>query len=169
MRRFLAIALIAAGTWSVSAPAQAGAEPVARPTVAKKSVNTAAWETKILKLTNKRRAKHGCVALKANKPLQRAARKHTKKMANADELSHQLAGEKTISGRAEEAGYGKNWRLLAENVAFGYTSPKTVVAAWMKSPGHRRNILNCAYRDLGVSVVIKRGTPWFTQDFGSKN
>ena len=38
--------------------------------------------------------------------------------------------------------------------------------AWMNSPGHRANILNCSYQRLGVGVHEGTGGPWWTQDFG---
>jgi uncharacterized protein YkwD len=40
-----------------------------------------------------------------------------------------------------------------------------VMTAWMNSPGHRANILNCSYTKLGVGVADGTGGPWWTQDF----
>ena len=48
------------------------------------------------------------------------------------------------------------------------TAPAAVVRAWMASPGHRANILNCRLRHLGVGVALSRGQLWWTQDFGRK-
>lgn len=124
-------------------------------------------EARVLKLTNIERKKRGCKPLKTNKNLRKAARKHSKKMARANKMSHQLPGEKTLGKRITAAGY-KNWRMVGENVAYGYPSAKSVVTAWMNSPGHRRNILNCSYRHLGVGVVNSNGVYWYTQNFGRK-
>lgn len=125
------------------------------------------WEKRVLKLTNKQRKKHDCRTLKMKKPLRKAARKHSKRMAAAGNLSHQLPGEPGLGNRVTAAGY-RNWRGVAENIAYGYPTPKSMVKAWMDSPGHRQNILNCDYRHLGVGVTLEGGTPWATQDFGHK-
>lgn len=138
-----------------------------QPAVAAKRLAPTAWEKKILKLTNKQRVKHSCRPLKQNGKLRKAAVKHSKLMAAADTLSHQLPGEASLGNRITAAGY-RNWRGVAENIAYGYPTPKSMVTAWMNSPGHRRNILNCTYRDLGVGVKLKDGIPWATQDFGRK-
>lgn len=131
------------------------------------SLKPAAWQKRILKQTNKHRKKHGCRKLKANKKLRKAARRHSKRMARAGTLSHQLPGEAPLGKRITRAGY-RNWRGVAENIAYGYATPKSMVRAWMNSSGHRKNILNCRYRHLGVGVVLKGGVPWATQNFGHK-
>ena len=60
------------------------------------------------------------------------------------------------------------WRRVAENVAMGYGSPKAVMQAWMASPGHRANILDCRLRHLGVGVVLQGDQVWWTQDFARR-
>ena len=56
--------------------------------------------------------------------------------------------------------------LAAENIARGQGDATSVMKAWMNSPGHRANILNCEYRTLGVGMYDAVGGPWWTQDFG---
>ncbi len=124
-------------------------------------------EQRVLELTNQRRRAHGCTPLRHSVPLRRAARGHTVEMALAGVMSHQLPGEPKFSTRITRAGY-TGWRLVAENVARGFSGPAAVVRAWMNSPGHRRNILNCRLRDLGVGVVLQDGQLWWTQDFGRR-
>lgn len=126
-----------------------------------------AYEDGILALTNQERQLAGCPALRASKPLRKAARRHSVEMAMAGEMSHQLPGEAKFSTRITRAGY-RGWRLVAENVARGFSSPEAVMDAWMDSPTHRRNILNCRIRDLGVGVVLQGGQLWWTQDFGTR-
>lgn len=171
-RRVLAstVTLLLGVLMLAAAPSYAGpadAAPAARQAPQAAGGFASTWEKRILKHTNKHRQRHGCRALKANNKLRKAARKHTRKMAAANELSHQLRGEASLGRRITQAGY-RNWRGLAENIAYGHASPKSMVRAWMNSPSHRRNILNCRYRHLGVGVVIKRDVPWATQDFGHK-
>lgn len=169
-----AVLLIALGTTAPAlgdgAPRQAGdaLAPAARVAVAAKvSASEASFEKKILSLTNKRRAKAGCGALKLHTSLRKAARKHSALMAKHQTLSHQLPGEASLGKRITKAGY-RNWRAVAENVAYGYPTPGDMMAAWMASPGHRKNILTCRYKHLGVGVTLRNGVPWATQDFGRK-
>jgi uncharacterized protein YkwD len=74
---------------------------------------------------------------------------------------------------------GARW-LLGENIGWGTTTlaqPAALVRAWMKSPGHRRNILNGRFREIGVGIAlgIPTGDPQldgqpgatYTTDFGS--
>lgn len=124
-------------------------------------------EDRVLALTNVERRRHGCPALRANTYLRKAARGHTVTMAQHDRMSHQLPGEPYFSKRITRAGY-RNWSLVAENVARGFSGPSAVVRAWMASPSHRRNILNCRLRDLGVGVALDRGQLWWTQNFGRR-
>lgn len=124
-------------------------------------------EDRVLALTNVERRKRGCPSLRANAYLRKAARGHTVTMALHDQMSHQLPGEPYFSKRITRAGY-RNWSLVAENVARGFSGPAAVVRAWMASPAHRRNILNCRLRDLGVGVALEDGQLWWTQNFGRK-
>lgn len=56
---------------------------------------------------------------------------------------------------------------VSENIAYGYTSGKSVVRAWMKSPGHRRNIMSSGVRQIGVGAVKdSHGVWWVSQVFG---
>jgi uncharacterized protein YkwD len=125
------------------------------------------WERKIVRLTNARRDAHGCRELKVRGSLRKAARQHTRRMARHRTLSHQLPGEAGIVRRIERAGY-RHWRAIAENIAVGQASPRRVVGAWMHSSTHRRNILNCGFRHIGVGVGFTHGRPWVTQDFGRR-
>jgi uncharacterized protein YkwD len=54
----------------------------------------------------------------------------------------------------------------AENVARGQLRPHEVMHAWMKSPGHRANILDPEARAVGVGLELGPGGPWWTQNFG---
>ncbi|TNM38255.1 CAP domain-containing protein [Nocardioides albidus] len=124
-------------------------------------------EDRILALTNQQRVSNGCRALRPSKHLRRAARRHTVTMARAGVMSHQLPGEASFSARISRAGY-RGWSRVAENIARGFSSPEAVMTAWMESPGHRQNILNCRLRELGVGVVLSDDQLWWTQDFGRR-
>ena len=116
-------------------------------------------EKKVLALTNAARKKAGCKPLKGNKRLALAARRHSKDMAVKKYFSHTSKDGSSPWDRIKRAGY-KN--PGAENIAYGYPSAQAVMQGWLKSPGHRANILNCGLKSLGVG---KYKTYW-TQDFG---
>jgi uncharacterized protein YkwD len=122
----------------------------------------AALEAQVLTLVNKVRATGGCKALTSNSRLVLAARRHSQFMADSGKHGHDGIGDGTPQDRIEKAGY--SWRGWGENIAWGYRTADSVMDGWMNSAGHRANILNCSYREIGVGVD-SGGTNW-TQDFG---
>jgi len=125
------------------------------------------WQTlqsDVVYWTNHQRTKAGCKALKVNDDLTRAGRDHSAWMARTGTFSHVGSGGSTFDARIRKAGYSNP---SAENIAWGYRSGADVVNAFMKSPGHRANIMNCQSRTVGVGVVYaSNGAPYYTQDFG---
>jgi uncharacterized protein YkwD len=68
-------------------------------------------------------------------------------------------------------GAGYKGGLMGENIAAGQPTPAAVMDAWMHSPGHRANILNCGYKVIGIGVFTLAGSPYriyWTQDFGDR-
>ncbi|WP_250027287.1 CAP domain-containing protein [Paractinoplanes maris] len=125
---------------------------------------SAKLQSDIAVLTNKQRAAHGCKAVVVSPALTRSAMGHSAYQARTNTMSHTGAGKSTFITRTIAAGYN---RPLSENVAFGFSTGAAVVGAWMKSPGHRANILNCKAIAVGVGVAYAaNGTPYFTQEFG---
>jgi uncharacterized protein YkwD len=85
-------------------------------------------------------------------------------MARHNMLSHEGSDGSSPWDRAERAGYDA---ALSENVAMGYPTAETVMEAWMKSQGHRDNILNCEAKAVGVGLArTADGTAYWTQMFG---
>jgi uncharacterized protein YkwD len=116
-----------------------------------------------VKLTNSRRAQHGCSALHIDSHLRTAARGHSKDMRVRHYFEHNSPDGKTPWDRIKAAGYSQPG---AENIAMGYATAQAVVSGWMNSPGHRANILNCNLKAIGIGVEYGSGGPWWTQDFG---
>jgi uncharacterized protein YkwD len=80
-------------------------------------------------------------------------------------MSHTGSDGSTVAVRADRVRYP--WRSLAENVAYGYPDVTAVMAGWMASDGHRRNILS-ANVDLGVGLAYGAdGRPYWTQVFAT--
>lgn len=131
---------------------------------AQAAVNTTKLQSDVNYLTNKQRTAHGCKALRTDARLTSAAIAHSTYMGRGGAFSHTGSGGSTFDARIKKAGYAAP---AAENIAFGYRTGVEVVKAWMASPGHRANILNCQNKTVGVGAVVgKSGAIYYTQDFG---
>lgn len=107
----------------------------------------------VLSGVNAARAKKGCAPLVAEGRLEAAAMAHSDAMARKGFFDHTGPRGDTAGDRIRAAGYP--WRRFGENIAAGQTSAEAVVAAWLGSPGHRRNILNCAFRETGIALTYQ--------------
>jgi uncharacterized protein YkwD len=134
----------------------------------------AAWANAVLAELNAERANHGLRALKMNSKLSLAAHRHNLAIAKANSLSHQLSGEASLGSRVSAAGY--SWSAVAENVAYSTSRSKGGVLAMQRmmynekppDDGHRQNILNKAYVDVGIDVINDsvHDKVWLVTDFG---
>ncbi|MEV0320626.1 CAP domain-containing protein [Streptomyces sp. NPDC050658] len=122
-----------------------------------------AAEAAVLGLVNEERAKAGCSPVQADASLASLAGNFSSDMAERDFFDHTDPDGATPWDRAEKAGIAD---LGGENIARGQANAQSVMDAWMNSPGHRANILNCDYKTLGVGAHFAPGGPWWTQDFG---
>ncbi|MFE3196684.1 CAP domain-containing protein [Embleya sp. NPDC055664] len=120
-------------------------------------------EERVLALVNDERASAGCGPVKNDAKLVALARAHSADMAARDYFDHNTPDGQTPWDRAEKAGVSY---LGAENIARGQKTADAVMRAWMNSPGHRRNILDCSLTKLGVGIHEGTGGPWWTQEFG---
>jgi uncharacterized protein YkwD len=148
---------------TVSATPKASATPTATasPTAVAGSSEATA---RVLALANAERTKAGCAALTLNPQLTTAAQKHSQDMAAHRSMSHTGSDGSSPGDRIKAAGY--NAASWGENVAYGYSTPDAVMTAWMTSPGHRANIVDCSFKDIGIGLA-QPGSYW-TQDFGSR-
>ncbi|MER5485311.1 CAP domain-containing protein [Streptomyces sp. NPDC002812] len=138
-----------------SAPAAPPAPPA--------SAGHSAEEAAVLTLVNQERAQAGCGPVRANPPLAALAGAFSKDMAVRGFFDHTDPDGNTPWDRATKAGISG---MGGENIARGQGDAAAVMKAWMNSPGHKANILNCEFRTLGVGVYNAAGGPWWTQDFG---
>lgn len=122
------------------------------------------YAAQIVTLANKERARSGCGALTPNPLLERAAQGHSDDMARRNFFDHTNPDGQGPGDRITATGY--SWFTYGENIAMGQPTPESVMQAWMNSPGHRANILNCRFAEIGVGVVTSGG-PYWTQVFGS--
>lgn len=120
--------------------------------------------SKIVTQTNQQRHAAGCGQLDVDQELIVASLRQSDYMADTGIFSHIGRGGSTFVARAQAAGYSSP---AGENIAWGYDSATEVMDAWMASPPHRRNILNCDARSIGTGVRYSAdGTAYFTQVFG---
>jgi uncharacterized protein YkwD len=105
---------------------------------------------KVLDLVNAERAKHGCPPLQIDAKLVRAAERQSRDMATQDFVSHTDPDGTTPGQRVHDTGY--IFQMIGENIEAGSDTAEDAVDQWMQSPGHRANILTCAYRETGIAV-----------------
>ncbi|PTM93030.1 sigma-70 family RNA polymerase sigma factor [Streptomyces sp. VMFN-G11Ma] len=120
----------------------------------------------VVALVNQERAKAGCQALTEDPQLEKAAQGQSDDMAARAFFDHTNPDGADPGQRITAAGY--KWSTYGENIAQGQQTAAAVMESWMNSPGHRANILNCSFKDIGVGVHKGSGGPWWTQDFGAK-
>ncbi|NUP81338.1 MAG: CAP domain-containing protein [Nonomuraea sp.] len=120
---------------------------------------------RVVALTNIARAEHGCGPLRVDSRLGRSARQHSLEMARTGQLAHNSPNGASPWDRMDRAGY--HWGA-AENIGNGYSTPEQAVRGWLDSRDHRRNILDCTLKAIGVGVASGTNGPWWTQDFGTQ-
>ncbi|MFD3639903.1 sigma-70 family RNA polymerase sigma factor [Streptomyces griseus] len=117
-------------------------------------------------LVNAERAKEGCGPVTVNDQLNTAAQRHSADMEANDYFSHTSQDGRDPGDRITAAGY--RWSTYGENIAKGQQTPADVMRSWMDSPGHRANILNCSFKEIGVGKQNSGGGPVWTQVFGAR-
>ncbi len=123
------------------------------------------------------RRAHGLRSLHASRSLARAARRHAHDMARRKYFGHVTLHGRTVLDRVRVTGYGRRGRVAAgENIFYGLRplpSPARVMADWMASPGHRQQVLNPAWHELGIGTIMRppvrgRGGVTVVAVFGSR-
>lgn len=107
----------------------------------------------VLTAVNAARAKAGCGPLRINPKLAAAAKSHARAMAEQNFFAHAGRDGSRFSARIARQGY--SYRSAAENIAAGQETAGEVVTGWLRSAGHRRNMLNCGMSETGIAVVYQ--------------
>lgn len=116
--------------------------------------------SQLLQLHNNYRQQMGLKPLVLNQALVNAAQKHTNWMKQNNTLSHFQNG-KGPGDRISAEGY--KWRAYGENIANGYPTAQAVFQGWLNSSGHKKNIVNSNFKDVGFGVSWK----YWTTDFAT--
>lgn len=124
------------------------------------AVTADGYERSARSATNLERVSRDRVALRQNRCVQRYADRQARRMARQERMFHQDLGVVVRRCGLSRAG---------ENVGYGYPTSRAVVRAWMRSDGHRANILDRRYRLLGMGAARDAYGRWFTaQVFGRR-
>lgn len=134
-------------------------------------------------LLNEERTSRGLRPLREHVQLRSAAQSYAQLMDDENFFDHVSPGGSTMVDRLKRStSYlrsGRSW-VVGENLAWGAggaETPARIVQAWMKSPGHRRNILNGRFRDIGIGITpgapvsgvsAASGAATYVNEFGAR-
>jgi uncharacterized protein YkwD len=146
-----------------TAPSPAMPVPGQQPPAAAPSASQQALVQAVLDGVNRERSKAGLAPLALSPQLCAVATERSQDMASRNYFSHTDPDGHDPWWHYQQAGLA--YKAAGENIAEGQPTPESVVSDWMNSPGHRANILNPAFRTIGIGVVQSaHGLVW-TQDF----
>ena len=125
------------------------------------SVDNQSFEQQVLELVNEQRAAIGLSPLTLSTELSNAARAKSQDMSDNNYFSHTSPSYGSPFDMLKS--FGISYSTAGENIAMGYATPQAVMNAWMNSAGHRANILNSSFTQIGIGYVAD-GNYW-TQEF----
>jgi len=156
MRRWLALIALAAGFGGGWLNAIDSDTAHARPTSSRSS--RSAIERGIVECANRNRRSRGLKPLQASSVLSAAARLHARNMARRGFFDHTDPQGRGPAERVAIFDHKQQFIYIGENIAAGYRSAKGTCRGWMRSPGHRANILGRGYTSIGAGFA--RGGPY---------
>jgi uncharacterized protein YkwD len=130
-------------------------------------------------LINRERTARGLQPLRVNDLLSSVSLAHSQDMVNSNYFEHASQDGRSVGDRLRAVGYARGVSASAgENIAYGVgkkSTPASIVQAWMRSPGHRADILRPAFTEVGIGIAL--GAPevqdrfqdvsaTYTTDFG---
>lgn len=120
--------------------------------------------SEVIRLVNVERSKNGLAPLKANAELSKVATVKAQDMIDKNYFDHTSPTYGSPFDMMKK--FGINYTAAGENIAYGQKTPAEVMNGWMNSSGHRANILNSNFTEIGVGVAKdKNGTPYWVQMF----
>ena len=143
-------------------------------------ISKASMASSTICLVNAERTQRGLRPLHLNRRLSRAAGGHARDMVRRDYFSHDSLSGASFVDRIRRTGYlggPRSW-IVGENLAWGSgdrSSPAAIVRAWMHSPGHRANILQRRFREVGIGLAsgapesVPGPAATYATDFGARS
>ena len=114
------------------------------------------FELQVFRMVNEERTSRGIAALTLNSMLTDLAVLKSRDMRDNNYFGHTSPTYGTPGQMLNR--FGVSWRAYGENIAAGQTTPEEVMRVWMNSPGHRANILDPRFTDIGVRYVTGTAT-----------
>jgi hypothetical protein len=105
---------------------------------------------RLIEMTNIERREAGTHGLEENVYLKEAALRKAESILAKQIFEHNINGRK-FSSWVKEVGY--EYSYVGENLAIDFVSSEGVIKAWLQSRGHRENLLNKEYSEIGIAVV----------------
>ncbi|OAA94157.1 SafA/ExsA family spore coat assembly protein [Clostridium coskatii] len=128
------------------------------------NIDVKTMENQVIKLVNQSRVNAGLQPFTANWELSRVARYKSQDMANKGYFDH--TSPTYGSPFTMMQNFGIKFTAAGENIAMGQRTAQEVMNSWMNSPGHRANILNPSFNQIGVGLAKNsNGTCYWTQQF----
>lgn len=128
------------------------------------NIDVKTMENQVIKLVNQARVNAGLQPFTANWELSRVARYKSQDMANKGYFNH--TSPTYGSPFTMMQNFGIKFTAAGENIAMGQRTAQDVMNSWMNSPGHRSNILNPSFNQIGVGLAKNsNGTCYWTQQF----
>ena len=159
---FVSLLVLAVGSTSPASPTEAS--PAGSPS----GTSGTSMSSAIVDLTNAERASAGVPSFRASAQLMQAAQLQADQMARLQRMEHEISGAQYPRPTDRLAAVGYRWSTYGENIAMGQTSAAAVMDSWMHSSGHRTNILNASFREIGVGFARdSAGRPYYVQVFGT--
>jgi uncharacterized protein YkwD len=178
-RRLALFAVAVATTIAAAVPGTAAASGCSGTNANPNHASAATIDSATLCLLNRARRQHHLRSLKRNSRLSLASERHARDMVRRGYFSHDSLGGSDFVSRIKRTSYlrsARNWQV-GENIAWGSgeeASPRSIVSMWMHSPGHRANILNRRFKEIGLGVALgapERGVEdaaTYVNDFGAR-
>jgi uncharacterized protein YkwD len=158
--RFLLPAFAATATLALAPAASSAAAPACPGAhLTPSAAHATQVRSATLCLLNRQRARHGLPRLRRHRSLSHAASTYAHLMVNKRFFAHVSPGGSTMSQRIKRTNYLRGTRgwSLGENLAWGTgasATPAQIVSGWMRSPGHRRNVLDRGFREIGIGIAL---------------
>ena len=181
MRRLRLLLPAFAATLFLAAPAPAAEAACSGASLRPSPSNLTKVRSATLCLLNHERARHGLRKLRRQHALGRAAAGYARLMVHQGFFAHVSPTGSTMEQRIRRTSYlrgARSW-AIGENLAWGAgrrASAREIVAAWMHSPGHRANILNGTFTEIGIGLApgapsrarAAAGAGTFVTEFGTR-
>ncbi|MEC4986807.1 MAG: CAP domain-containing protein [Oscillatoria sp. PMC 1068.18] len=137
------------------------------PTTAQLIIARSQYDSQLLELTNAQRRRQNLPPLRFSPQLGQAAQRHAEDMVRNRFFSHTGSNGSSLGDRVKATGY--SYSYIGENISAGRSTPTEAIQGWMNSSGHRANILNREYTEIGFGYVTSPSSPYryyWVQVFG---